>query len=117
MDLAEALATHRQIKIDRALLTADQIKEYDRWQEFFHGPIWRDLVKRYEPRIHALQSSYHRIVGEQQLGQVQGALNAYYDVFEHLPDLIHLEFLYQTGQIQDEGRGNDDPTMPGKWDA
>jgi len=118
MDLITALTEQRNIKVDRALLTADQLKQYDRWQEFFHGPVWRDLIKRYEPRIEALQNSYHSVVGEQQLGNVQGALKAYYDVFEYLPDAIHLEFLLQTGQItQDAGLGYEDPESPDDWSA
>ena len=117
MDLAEVLTTHRSIAVDRALLTGDQMKEYDRWQEFFHGPIWRDLVERYDPKIQALQGAYHRVQGEQALGQVQGSLNILYDVFQHLPDVIHLEFLIKAGQVTQEGPGNEDPTFPGKWDA
>lgn len=118
MDLAEVLTANRQVKLDRALLTADQLKEYDRWQEFFHGPIWRDLVRRYEPRIDALQASYHRVQGEQNLGYVQGSLNTLYDVFLNLPDLVHLEFLLQTGQItENEGPSDEDPVAHGKWDS
>lgn len=96
----------RQIAIDRTLLTGDQIKELDRWEQFFHGPIWRDIVRRFEPEIESLQHSYHNVVGEQALGRTQGALSIYYRVLVHLPDLIHTEFLLLTGQLG----GEEDPT-------
>ena len=104
-------------QIDRALLTGDQIQELDRWEQFFHGPIWRDIIKRFEPEIDGLQQSYHGVVGEQMLGRTQGALNTYYRILVHLPDMIHTEFLIKTGQIGEgaEGQGTDDPVSPEDW--
>lgn len=117
MDLATVLQQHRNIRVDRTLLTADQLREYDQWQEFFHGPVWRDLIQRYEPNIHALQNSYHTVQGEQMLGRVQGSLTILYNIFEHLPDMIHLEYLQKTGQISDDDPSDEDLVDPGKWDA
>lgn len=106
----------KPIPIDRSALTGDQIKELDRWEQFFHGPLWRDIVTRFQPEIEALQNSYHGVVGEQMLGRTQGALSTYYRILVHLPDLIHTEFLVKTGQIGlDEGQSNDDPVSPEDW--
>jgi hypothetical protein len=104
-----------QTPIDRSLLTGDQVKELDRWNDFFHGPIWRDIVARFEPEIESLQNSYHNVVGEQMLGRTQGALSVYYRVFVHLPDLIHTEFMLKTGQLGQEDQGTDDPAQPEDW--
>jgi len=110
------IVENQQQAIDRTLLSADQIKELDRWEQFFHGPIWRDLIKRFEPEINALQNSYHGVVGEQMLGRTQGALSTYYRILVHLPDLIHTEFLLLTGQIGvDEDHSIDDPVSPTNW--
>jgi|TARA_Y100000034_G_scaffold20431_2_gene23378 hypothetical protein len=105
-----------KIAIDRAALTGDQVQELDRWEQFFHGPIWRDIVTRFNPEIEGLQNSYHNVVGEQMLGRTQGALSVYYRILVHLPDLIHTEFLVKTGQIgADEGHSEDDPVSPEDW--
>jgi hypothetical protein len=105
-----------RIPIDRSALTGDQIQELDRWEQFFHGPIWRDIVARFDPEIESLQNSYHGVVGEQDLGRLQGALQIYYRILVHLPDLIHTEFLLKTGQIQaDTGQSDDDPVTPDDW--
>ena len=104
-----------QTPIDRTALTGDQIKELDRWEQFFHGPLWRDIVTRFEPEIDSLQNSYHGVIGEQNLGRVQGALQVYYRILVHLPDLIHAEFLLKTGQLGQEDHSTDDPVTPENW--
>lgn len=104
-----------QITIDRSLLTPDQQKSLARWEEFFHGPLWRDIVKRFEPEIEALQNSYHGVVGEQALGRTQGALGVYYRILVHLPDLVHTEFLLLTGQVGGEDPTTEDLNTPSDW--
>ena len=105
-----------QIPIDRSLLTGDQLKQLDRWEQFFHGPVWRDIVSRFEPEIEGLQNSYHGVQGEQMLGRTQGALNIYYRILVHLPDMIHTDFMVLTGQLgTDEDQSTDDPVVPEDW--
>ncbi len=106
----------QKIPVDRSLLTNDQNRALDQWEQFFHGPIWRDIVSRFEPEIEALQNSYHTVQGEQALGRVQGALQIFYRLLVHFPDLIHAEYLLLTGQLRgDEGPSDEDPVQPEDW--
>lgn len=103
-------------KIDRTLLTKEQVNELDMWTELFHGPAWAALVKRHEDTIQVLQQSYHKVEGTQRLGQIQGALRVFYNLFVSLPDVINYEYLIATGQLGQEEKGLDDnPVSPTDW--
>jgi hypothetical protein len=107
-----------QIKVDRSKLSADELKELDRWEQFFHGPIWSDMIERFGPEIDQLQNSYANVIGEQHLGRTQGALQIYYRIFNTLPDMIHTEFLLKTGQLgtdDEEDLSTEDPVSPEDW--
>ena len=107
----------QSLKIDRTLLTGDQIKELDRWEQFFAGPIWRDIVLRFDPEISGLQNSYGNVVGEQMLGRIQGSLLIFDRILGKLPQMVYADFLVKTGQL--EGRTEDpsteDPDGPTDW--
>lgn len=80
----------------------------------FASPGWKLLVEHEEPQIQKLQTSYHGVVGEQLLGRVQGSLAIYYRMLVHLPDLVNMEFLMLTGQLDqgdDEGLLDNDPVQ------
>ncbi len=105
------------MEINKQLLTAEQVAELETWTELFHGAGWGALVKRYEPTIIALQNSYEKVSDVNTLGRLQGTLGVYKQLFLHLPDLIHYEFLLMTGQVDkaDEGQDPDDPVSHPDW--
>lgn len=105
------------MEINKQLLTPEQVAELNTWTELFHGPGWGALIKRYEGTIVALQNSYEKVSDVNTLGRLQGSLGVYKQLFLHLPDLIHYEFLLMTGQVdkEPEGQDPDDPVSPEDW--
>lgn len=102
------------MEVNRQLLTDDQRKELDRYTEFFNGPLWRDLVNRYQPVIEAQQGRLTKVDSLVELGRVQGRLDVLYSIFVSLPDLVNYEFLLITGQAGREGL-NEDPVDESDW--
>ncbi len=104
--------------INPALLNAEQQKSLHLWQEMFASPAWTQLVEHEQPMLEVLQNSYHGVEGEQMLGRTQGALGIYYRFLVHLPNIVNLEFLSVTGQLEEmnqEGQPDDDPVTVGNW--
>ena len=104
-------------QINRALLTDEQKRRLDEWEKFFHGELWVSIVNRFQPEIERLQNSYHTVQGEQDLGRIQGALNIYYRLLIHFPDMVWADFLSVTGQLDEvvEDPSEEDLGTPEDW--
>lgn len=86
---------------NRALLSAEQRGELEAYERLFASAGWALASERLQTVFDGLGKQYDALVGDQALGRIQGARDAFYRVL-NLPRIIENEFNALTGQTQDE---------------
>jgi hypothetical protein len=101
------------LRVDRSLLTPEQLALYDTWLEFFQHPGWKLFGEAMTPTMESNSRGYESAVGEQALGFLQGQTATFRQIFRH-PSQVEASFLHLTGQLDQEVDTND-PVQPADW--
>lgn len=85
---------------NRALLSAEQQGELAAYERMFSSAGWQLASERLKTVFDGLGKQYDAAVGDQALGRIQGARDAFWRVL-NLPTIIEAEFNMLGGQTQE----------------
>lgn len=102
-------------EVNKTLLTQEQAALYEEWKKFFEGAGWKLFLDRFGPMVPYLRTRYDAARGEQELGYIQGSLNAA-NTLLNAELLVEADFLSLTGELV-AAIDPESPNGPSDWTA